>query len=142
MRKLTLLLSVMIVLITVGSSKLSADNPLKSAKIAKAAFHNPKAVTAKKQFDNFSLTLTRGNISGVWVIELSGPTGTYQYPFNSGTITIPSGIYQVGIHAAGGTSSNYTIAGSVCTYNFYTYGSSAYYNYVPCTCGSGSFSIN
>lgn len=137
MRKLTLLLSVMIVLITAGASKLSADNPLKSTK-------SPTAATAntKKQFANFSLTLTRGNISGFWVIELSGPTGTYQYPFNSGTITIPAGTYQVGIHPTNGTSGNYTIAGSVCTYNYNTYGNSAYYSNVPCTCGSGYFSIN
>jgi hypothetical protein len=138
MKKLTFLLLFMVVLGTTVSSKLSANNPKKSAKAS-----SDKPDTRKAKFADFSVTLSKGaNVSGTWVIEFSNSSGTYQFQFNNSPVTIPSGIYQVGIHPTGGVSSSYTIAGSVCTYNYNTYGTSASFSSVPCTCGSGGFSIN
>jgi hypothetical protein len=138
MKKLTFLLLFMVVLGTIVSTELSASNPTKMAKVSSA-----KLDARKAKFADFSVSLSRGsNVSGIWVISFSNSSGTYQFQFNSGTVTIPSGIYQVGIHPTGGVSSSYTISGSVCTYNYNVYGTSASFSNVPCTCGSGSFSIN
>jgi hypothetical protein len=130
MKKITFLFLFMAVL---GTTQLSAHNPSK-----------PVKTTPAKRAD-FSVTLSRGsNVSGTWVISFSGSAGTYQFQFtsSSNTVTIPSGTYQVGIYPAGGGSSSYSIAGAVCTYNYSNYGTSAAFSNVPCTCGSGSFSIN
>jgi len=142
MKKLTFLLLVMTLLITTGSSRLSAGNPLKSVK-GNVATHSQPNEKTRKQFANFSLSLSRGsNVSGEWVIQLSGSAGTFQYAFNNTTIVIPSGTYQVGIYRAGGSSTSYSISGSVCTINYSTFSTSAVFSNVTCTCGSGSFSIN
>lgn len=130
MKKLTFLLLFMVVL----GTTLSASNPKKPAKAS-----SDKSDTRA----DFTVTLSKGsNVSGIWVIEFSNSSGTYQFQFNNNSVTIPSGTYQVGIHPTGGASSNYTIAGSVCTYNYNVYGTSAYFTGVPCTCGSGGFSVN
>ena len=131
MKKLTFLLSFMMILCA-GIATLSAHNPVKPLK------HVVKPAAT------FSAALSKGAaVSGAWVIEFSGSAGTFQFPFNNGsTISVPSGTYQVGIHAAGGTSTSYSIAGSVCTVNYSTFGTSALWTNVPCTCSNGSFSIN
>jgi hypothetical protein len=138
MKKLTFLLLFMVVLGTTVPSALSANNPKKPAKAS-----SDKPDTRKAKFADFSVTLSKGaNVSGIWVIEFSNSSGTYQFQFNNNSVTIPSGIYQVGIHPTGGASTYYTIAGSVCTYNYNVYGTSALFSSVPCTCGSGGFSVN
>ena len=127
MKKITFLFLFMAVL---GTTQLSAHNPSKPI----------KTTLAKRT--NFSVTLSRGsNVSGTWVISFSGSAGTYQFQFNSGTVTIPTGTYQVGIYQIN-SSNTISISGAVCTNNYNTTGTSALYNNVPCTCGSGSFSIN
>ncbi|SFF03665.1 hypothetical protein SAMN05518672_114148 [Chitinophaga sp. CF118] len=140
MKKLTLLLLVMIMLGTAVLTQSTAHDPLRPS-------NNPTGLSSiKKNARNFldcSVTLTRGsNLSGSWVIEFMGSSGSYQYSFYNRTITVPSGTYTVGIHQAGSSSGNYSFSGSVCTLNYSASGSSALFNNVPCTCGAGSFSVN
>jgi hypothetical protein len=131
MKKLTFVLSAVILLGAAGVTKLSANRAL------------PTTESVRKPAANFTASLSRGsNVSGSWVIEFSGSAGTYRFAFNSGNVTVPSGTYNVGIYPAGGGSTIYSISGSVCTLNYGTSGSSAYFTNVPCTCGSGSFSVN
>jgi len=131
MKKLTFVLSAVILLGAAGAAKLSAHKAMTASE------------SVRKPAATFTAYFSKGsNVSGTWAIEFSGTGGTYTFPFNSGSVSLPTGTYNVGIHPVGGGSGIYSISANVCTYTYGTSGSSAYFTGVPCTCGSGSFSVN
>ncbi|AYL96617.1 DUF5977 domain-containing protein [Mucilaginibacter celer] len=93
-----------------------------------------------------TVTLNRStSISGTYSIQFSGAPGTYQKPFNPGTttVTVPAGIYQVGIFPIGGSTASHSYSGSTCTMNYGSSGTSATFNNVLMNCGNpATFSIN
>ncbi|HVW98252.1 MAG TPA: DUF5977 domain-containing protein [Mucilaginibacter sp.] len=93
---------------------------------------------------NITVTLSKGAfVSGTYAIQFSGAPGTFQKPFNNGTVTVPAGIYQVGIFPVGGSSATHSYSGSTCTMSYNGSGTSATFNNVLMNCGGGAtFSIN
>ncbi len=91
-----------------------------------------------------TVTLSKGgSVSGTYAIQFSGAPGTFQKPFNNGTVTVPAGIYQVGIFPVGGSTVSHSYSGSTCTMSYNGSGTSATFNNVLMNCGGGaSFSIN
>jgi len=90
------------------------------------------------------VTLSKsGSISGTYSIQFSGAAGTFQFPFNNGTINLAAGIYQVGIFPVGGSTVSHSYSGSSCTMSYNGSGTSVLFNGVLLNCGgNGTFSIN
>ena len=90
-----------------------------------------------------TITFSQGpNVSGTWVLEISGSAGTFQIAPGP-PLSIPYGTYDyVGIHAAGGSSQSYNFSGSLCANSYSASGTSALFRNVTINCGSGNFSVN
>ncbi|AYL96616.1 DUF5977 domain-containing protein [Mucilaginibacter celer] len=126
--------------VSVDAANALAKNDVNTNGPAYASSHGTCTPTT------ITVTLNRSaSISGTYSIQFSGAPGTYQKPFNPGTttVTVPAGIYQVGIFPIGGSTASHSYSGSTCTMNYGGSGTSATFNNVLMNCGSGaSFSIN
>lgn len=111
--------------------------------IADVNVNRSSAYASVKPAATFAATLSRGsNVSGTWAIEFNGPAGVYTFAFNSGTVTVPTGTYQVGIYPVGGGSSVRSYLINACTLSYSSSGTSALFSNVQCTCSGGTFSLN
>jgi hypothetical protein len=145
MKKLAILVSMAMLGMTVHAKSHGDTTPLTAKKTSSlTGSYEKKPVKHIKKFANSTLTLSRGSsVNGNYIIQLSGPSGNYQFPFTNGaTYTIAQGTYGVGIGPAGGGTTSYSISGSVCTVNYSVFAPSATFSNVPFTCSSGTFSIN
>lgn len=92
-----------------------------------------------------SVTLSGGGTGASYRIIFNKSGYDQQFPMpgrgSSSTISIPAGVYTVGIAPAGGSSSSNNFSGLSCAVYYSSSGSDVMWTNVDLTCGTASFSM-